>query len=344
MWDSTTIATSQIERCAGYLMSRRSGILTRLGLLAAGLSASPGLAQTLPEAAQRMGEQVLPLGEALIATAPWSGILGLPAIRVMGAISTQSWKMPDEGQSTLEVMDRWRADLAAAGFVPLFGCAAADCGGFDFRFAIPVLPEPEMHVDLGDFRYFAAQKPGAGGIEYRLLLISRAPGLIFAQVTSIAPAAQGSDQGTAEAAPLNQASAPEAPEQPVSTLSGTVLTELLARGGAALDDLIFAPGAGDLEPGDYASLQELGEWLLANPQVSVALVGHTDATGGLEGNIALSKQRAQSVRRWLLARFDLPGAQLGAEGVGYLAPRAPNDTPEGQAENRRVEVTVTSTR
>ena len=84
MWDSTTIATSQIERCAGYLMSRRSGILTRLGLLAAGLSASPGLAQTLPEAAQRMGEQVLPLGEALIATAPWSGILGLPAIFIGG--------------------------------------------------------------------------------------------------------------------------------------------------------------------------------------------------------------------------------------------------------------------
>jgi outer membrane protein OmpA-like peptidoglycan-associated protein len=44
-----------------------------------------------------------------------------------------------------------------------------------------------------------------------------------------------------------------------------------------------------------------------------------------------------------LVALGVPAAQMGAEGVGYLAPRAASLTPEGQAANRRVEVVLTST-
>jgi OOP family OmpA-OmpF porin len=76
----------------------------------------------------------------------------------------------------------------------------------------------------------------------------------------------------------------------------------------------------------------------------VVLVGHTDASGGLAGNTALSRARAASVRDRLMAEYAVPAAQITAEGVGYLAPRATNKTEDGRARNRRVEAILTSTR
>jgi outer membrane protein OmpA-like peptidoglycan-associated protein len=75
----------------------------------------------------------------------------------------------------------------------------------------------------------------------------------------------------------------------------------------------------------------------------VAIVGHTDASGGLEANIALSRKRAQAVRNVLIEAFGVPAAQIQAEGVGYLSPRASNLTEAGRTQNRRVEVMLTST-
>jgi len=58
--------------------------------------------------------------------------------------------------------------------------------------------------------------------------------------------------------------------------------------------------------------------------------------------MALGKARAEAVRKALIAK-GVPQGQVSAAGVGYLAPRATNLTPEGRAENRRVEVVLTST-
>jgi outer membrane protein OmpA-like peptidoglycan-associated protein len=70
------------------------------------------------------------------------------------------------------------------------------------------------------------------------------------------------------------------------------------------------------------------------------LVGHTDSVGGLSGNIALSKRRAQSVRQRLIDTHGVDPSRLDAEGMGYLSPAASHLTPEGREANRRVEVIV----
>jgi OOP family OmpA-OmpF porin len=111
----------------------------------------------------------------------------------------------------------------------------------------------------------------------------------------------------------------------------------------ALDDLVFASGSSSLTEGAYPSLASLAAWLKENPGLTIAVVGHTDASGGLEGNIALSRKRAQSVRERLIANYDVPAKRVEAEGVGYLSPRASNLTEEGRQMNRRVEVMMTST-
>jgi outer membrane protein OmpA-like peptidoglycan-associated protein len=307
------------------------------------LLALPGAAQTLPEGAERLGQRIASPGQVLVATGPWTKTQGLAFVQVSGAVTTEGWQMPDGGQSTLQLANRLQDDLKAAGYSITYTCTEFDCGGFDFRFAIPTLPEPEMHVDLGNFIYVAAKKPGPNGDGYRLLLISRGPGRFNVQITTVQPAGAAEAAQDAEIAPKQEATMAPDPMLALTT-AGALVATLVAQGSAPLDDLVFAPGSAELEAGDYASLEELGAWLAQNPSVAVALVGHTDTTGGLAGNIVLSKGRADSVLRRIQSRFNVPTSQIVAEGVGYLAPRAPNDTPEGQAKNRRVEVVVTSTR
>src|SRR5690606_60465 len=119
---------------------------------------------------------------------------------------------------------------------------------------------------------------------------------------------------------------------------GSLLSGLTETGRAPLDDLLFQTGSSALEDGDFPSLAALAAFLAENPAQAVTLVGHTDAAGGLAGNIALSRRRAEAVRTTLVRDHGVKAAQLMAEGVGYLAPRASNTTDDGRRANRRVEV------
>ena len=107
-----------------------------------------------------------------------------------------------------------------------------------------------------------------------------------------------------------------------------------------LDGLDFATGSAELAPGGDAALLALAAYLTSHPARRVALVGHTDAQGPLDANIALSKRRAQAVADRLVAAHGVSRAQLRAEGMGWLAPLATNLTPEGREANRRVEAVV----
>jgi len=104
--------------------------------------------------------------------------------------------------------------------------------------------------------------------------------------------------------------------------------------------LIFATGASALSGARYDSLARLADYLIANPDRRVVLVGHTDAEGPLEGNIALSRARASAVRQVLIDDFGAPSDRIDAEGIGFLAPRASNATDAGRQANRRVEVVL----
>jgi OOP family OmpA-OmpF porin len=110
-----------------------------------------------------------------------------------------------------------------------------------------------------------------------------------------------------------------------------------------LEDLVFQTGSSELGDDAFSSLSTLADYLNANPSRTVALVGHTDSEGSLAGNIALSKKRARSVVKRLISDLGVNKTQLSAEGNGFLSPRASNLTEDGRAQNRRVEVIVTST-
>jgi outer membrane protein OmpA-like peptidoglycan-associated protein len=222
-------------------------------------------------------------------------------------------------------------------FKVVFDCRTNICGGFDFRFSLDVQPEPEMHVDLTDFRYVIAVNPA--GDQAVAFVVSRSSLASFVQVTEISPEAEPS-------APVTLPETPELPVKPITpiTEAGAGVGGLLdSDGRAVLEDLVFATGSADLGEGDFASLTELAAWLEANPEVRVAIVGHTDAVGGADANISLSRKRAASVVERLTGDLGVQAARVEALGAGYMAPRATNLTDEGRQSNRRVEVVVIST-
>ena len=294
----------------------------------------PAAAQTLTVDFPAAATQTFDRQEALTSYALPIGAFkdgAVPMQVIEGSLRQTAWSLQANGQTTLQILAPLRDQLAQAGYRLLFECESFACGGFDFRFGTDIAAEPAMHVDLGDFRYLAASRTGAEGLEHLSLIVSRSSTLGFVQLTqigkgSIAPAAL-----VAPTTPLAQA--------PVTTPDTSPLGDGLAKqGSVALDDLIFASGSADLAPGEYASLETLAAYLRADPAARVALVGHTDASGALAGNIALSKQRAEAVRSWMIETYAIPAGQIAAEGVGYLAPRDSNQTEQGRTRNRRVEV------
>jgi len=256
-----------------------------------------------------------------------------------GAVTVRAWKIPGGNLSTLQMITPLRDQLIELDFQMLVSCETDGCGGFDFRYSVDLLPEPDMHVDLGDFRYLAMRRDVVNASpEFVTLMVSRSVDTGFIQLTHVG---QSDDSATTIAAPENTQI------QQVDTTAPKILAlgELLVSAGRApLDDLSFEIGSSRLGDQVFASLTELALYLNANPENTVALVGHTDAEGSLEANIALSKKRAASVLQRLVSDYGVSRGQLEAAGVGYLSPRSSNLTDEGRTKNRRVEVILTSTR
>lgn len=271
-----------------------------------------------------------PAGSVRLPTSAWSpdGEVGVRE----GALRRTAYQFPNSTRTTLQLIEPARTLLEEEGYTTVFGCADAACGGFDFRFQLDLLPEPEMHVDLGDFRYLLvesnADDPQAAGKVS--LVVSRDTQAGYVHITEVF-ATNLLPQDSVQIRPVRTTIDP-----------GGLVDALETTGHAVLPDLEFGSGASDLGDAAYQSLTNLAAWLAANPTAEIAIVGHTDAVGGLAANTALSKRRAESVRNRLANTYGANPAQMQSDGVGYLAPIASNLTEEGRAQNRRVEVILLS--
>ena len=319
----------------------------RDGLLLGGLCLLPSMALAialdLPAPASTTATRREPLASYALPIGPWQD--GQVSSRILeGPLEQSAWRIAAPGMTTLQILAPLRDQLVQAGFRSLWECETDACGGFDFRYSIDVMPEPDMHVDLGDFRFLSAERTGSDGPEAVSLLVSRSVEAGYVQMVSVGTMLRV----TGPVAPAEPAVAvvPAAlPSDADAALPDAGLAEVLQdTGSAVLEDLVFKSGSAELGPGPFETLAALAVFLKQDPARSVALVGHTDASGGLAGNTALSQARAASVRERLIADYAVPAGQVIAQGVGYLAPRASNLTEDGRARNRRVEAVLTSTR
>jgi OmpA-OmpF porin, OOP family len=279
----------------------------------------------LPPGARLQGDRVNPLDSYALPLGPFADET-VPTRDLEGRVTRQSWRLDGAGASTLQVLAPLRDQLLTAGFEIVLDCRDLACGGFDFRFAIEVIPSPDMHVNIRDYRFVSARR---GTDEALSLLISRTGNAVYVQMVHVSPP----DGAGLEIVALAPQSEGQDPPRQTNKIAGP----LISLGHVALDDLIFDTGAAALGAGPFATLQQLAGFLTDNPDYRIALVGHTDNVGSLGDNISLSKRRAGAVRARLIEKYGIDPARIDAEGNGYLAPVASNLTPEGRRANRRVE-------
>ena len=111
-----------------------------------------------------------------------------------------------------------------------------------------------------------------------------------------------------------------------------------ATGHMAIYGVLFDTGSATIKPESAPVLAEIARLLASRPSLKLLVVGHTDNQGAFDYNMNLSSERAHSVTRYLTDTHGIAPDRLQSAGVGYLAPVASNDTPEGRARNRRVEL------
>jgi outer membrane protein OmpA-like peptidoglycan-associated protein len=112
------------------------------------------------------------------------------------------------------------------------------------------------------------------------------------------------------------------------TESGVVVT---------LGDVLFESGETSLRDEALASLVEVVDLLQSEPDKDIRIEGHTDSTGKAETNLKISEQRANAVMEALVS-LGVEASRITAAGMGEDFPIASNETEEGRAQNRRVDV------
>ena len=258
-------------------------------------------------------------------TSVWNGT-AVPSVTLTGQVTKTTFQSSEIRKPDVVAAAVW-PQLEAQGYNLALQCLDQTCGGFDFRFTLPVLPPPQMFVDLGDYVFLSGLKNDTHGI---WILISRSLSQTYVQLTHVRPS------GTP---------APKLSPASLTPVSGVLETDLNATGRYVLADLTFDAGSARLDKASFASLQALGAYLTRQSDQSIALVGHTDSSGSHEANLDLSKQRAEAVRTMLLDQFpQISPTRVGYEGIGYFSPLASNTAPEGREINRRVEVILVPTR
>lgn len=107
-----------------------------------------------------------------------------------------------------------------------------------------------------------------------------------------------------------------------------------------LPDVTFATDSTTISPAFQAALDEVAQSMIKYPNSLIDVMGHTDSTGSDAHNLDLSRRRAEAVANYLVMR-GVARARIATTGYGEQYPRADNNTVEGRALNRRVEIRIT---
>ncbi len=217
------------------------------------------------------------------------------------------------GRSTMEVLRNYQDALQHAGFQTLFTCALAQCGT----------------------GYIEGQTGWCGGCSARHISakLSRPEGDVYVslhveQDNDTTPA--WAEIVIVEMKPMDSGL--------VTVNADSLASEISRTGHASVYGIYFDTGKTDVKPESDATLKEIAMLLQKNAQLKLYVVGHTDNVGNLASNQDLSQRRADAVAQLLSAKYGVLAARLRAIGDGPSAPVASNDSEEGRAKNRRVEL------
>jgi OOP family OmpA-OmpF porin len=218
--------------------------------------------------------------------------------------------VPPKGRSTLEIFRNYEQALQKAGFVEVFKCTdQAQCGTGN--------PRKLGYYGGWENRYLAAKLSRAEGDVYAAVNISHSnEGDLFLVVIELKPMESGL----------------------ITVDASSLANDITRTGHASVYGIYFDTGKADVKPESDAALKEIAKLLDQDAKLKLYVVGHTDNVGTLPSNMDLSKRRGDAVVKVLTAKYSIAAARLSAQGDGPTAPVASNDSEEGRAKNRRVEL------
>jgi OOP family OmpA-OmpF porin len=270
-------------------------------------------------------------------------------IELEGGLTRLVYVLPEQ-RSPLEVLRNYQDVIAQAGGEIMFECEHQDCGGdsdkatsgggSDMSLAQFFLYESQLKDKLysngycaltariDDQRFFSARLPQTDGdahvTAHTFTLIESRPGCKALNGRTVA---------------LVHVLEPKKREQKMVVVdAATMAQSLTLQGSISLYGILFDFDQSDLKPESRPALDEIAKLLTADPQLRIVVVGHTDNKGSFEYNVDLSSRRALAVKTELMSAYGISPERLTAAGAGMMAPVATNDTDDGRAKNRRVEL------
>lgn len=158
----------------------------------AALTATAALAldPSLPPNAQPVSIRTSALDSYALPVGVFDGA-AVPSQRFEGTVERRTWRISGGAGTSLQVLKPLREQARANGYEVVFECKDRECGGFDFRFAVEVVPAPDMYVDLRSYRFLSAVR---GEAEALSLLVSVSRTATYVQVITVT--APNSDEAT----------------------------------------------------------------------------------------------------------------------------------------------------
>ena len=230
-------------------------------------------------------------------------------------------------RSAFEIFRNYETALKSAGFKTLYACNTTECTS---RIRWVVIPPARKfskvekrngRFDLAqNYHYLAAEASTPKGNVYVALLVAEDRRPRFSPSTL-----------------LEVVETTEMDTGMVAVNADAIGEGLETTGHMAIYGIYFDTGSDQIKPESASTLAEITKLLGQKSALKLLVVGHTDNQGGYDMNMDLSGRRAASVVKALVAQ-GIAANRLRPAGVGYLSPVASNDTEDGRAKNRRVEL------
>jgi len=224
------------------------------------------------------------------------------------------------GRSILEVYRNYESALRRGGFQVLYSCVNQEGCGYG---------NPTLNAAQGSEDW-----AWSSGLRLLSAKLSRPEGDVYLYLF----VGQWSDLTRGSSVHLYVVEVKPMESDLITVDAASLANDINRTGHASVYGIYFDTGKADIKPESDATLKEIAKLLQGDPMLKLHVVGHTDNQGALDMNMDLSRRRAAAVLAALTTKYAVPADRLRAFGCGPYSPVASNDSEDGRAKNRRVEL------
>jgi OOP family OmpA-OmpF porin len=279
--------------------------------------------------APRLDEFVLPTGPPT----SFAPAVYEKSIKTEGLVSRYTYIAP-VGRTPSELLRNYKLEFQRLGLDTMYEKSAGEKGWFGPTLD-PIAEEDQLGQILAynekQERVLVGKSKAAKPTYYFLFVSAYADGVIPERLQGTV----AKDRALAELVVIS----PQQLQENMSFVSADDMSKALADSGkVVLYGIYFDTDQDRIRNDSDPMLKEIAKLLSTDPRLKIRVVGHTDNQGKPEYNLDLSRRRAASVMAELTSKYSIPPNRLDSFGCGLYAPVAPNDSEDGRAKNRRVEL------